>query len=287
MKHKRRLILAAPMLFATAALSQSIEHDVVMFNHRVPAPPGAGMQTFEYVRTEAFSGGKLVKGAPYAADEVSETTQTLGDGNRIVRKSASRVYRDKEGRTRTERSIPLGPNTANGETHKSVDINDTVAGVFYRLEPDAHVAVKTVPQNIHSHLEKIAAEKAAMDGNVKYRVVQSQAAPDSKTESLGKQNIEGVEVEGTRTTMTIPAGEIGNERPIQIVSERWFSPALQTFVLTKRIDPMVGETVFRLSNISRSEPDASLFQVPSGYTVKEGGKMEGIAGEGIRIMRKE
>ncbi len=280
MKQKRRSIIAAPMLLATAAWAQ--ESNVFVF-----APPGAGMHTFEYVRTEAFSGGKLVKGSPYAADEISETTQTLSDGNRIVRKTTSRVYRDKEGRTRTERSIPQGPNTAHHETHASIDIQDSVAGVFYRLEPDAHVAVKTVPQNIHSHLQKIAAEKATMDGNVKYRVMNSQAAPDAKTESLGKQNIEGVEAEGTRTIMTIPAGEIGNERPIEIVSERWFSPELQAFVLTKRNDPMVGETVFRLSNISRSEPDVSLFQVPSGYTVREGGKMEGIAGESIRIMRKE
>ena len=139
-------------------------------------------------------------------------------------------------------------------------------------------------------MEKLAAENATTDGNVKYRVMHSQAAPDSKSESLGKQTIEGVEAEGTRTTMTIPAGEIGNERPIQIVSERWFSPELQAFVLTRRNDPMAGETVYRLSNISRSVPDASLFQIPPGYTVKEGGKMDGIAGAAgkrVQIIHKE
>ncbi len=313
MKHNRRIIIAAPMLLATAAWAQ--EQDVHVF-----APPGGGMLTFEYVKTKALSGGKLVAGAPYSADETSETTQTLADGNRIVRKTTARVYRDKNGRTRTDRAIPLGPNTANAEAHRSVDINDAVAGAFYRLEPESRVAVKTVPQNIHAHMEKLAAEKAATDGqiahsglktvspnmhshmeklaaenattdgNVKYRVMHSQAAPDSKTESLGKQTIEGVEAEGTRTTMTIPAGEIGNERPIQIVSERWFSPELQAFVLTRRNDPMAGETVYRLSNISRSEPDPSLFQIPPGYTVKEAAKMEGIAGsigEHMRIIRKE
>ncbi|MDQ6699748.1 MAG: hypothetical protein M3Z36_06155 [Acidobacteriota bacterium] len=312
MKYKRRIIIAAPMLLATAAWTQ--EQDVHFF-----APPGGGMLTFEYVKTKALSGGKLVAGAPYSADETSETTQTLADGNRIVRKTTARVYRDKDGRTRTDRAVPLGPNTANGVAHRSVDINDAVAGAFYRLEPESRVAVKTVPQNIHAHMEKLAAEKGAaeghvthsggktvspnmhshleklaaekgVDGNVKYRAMNSQAAPDSKTESLGKQTIEGVEAEGTRTTMTIPTGEIGNERPIQIVSERWFSPALQTFVLTRRNDPMAGETVYRLSNISRSEPDASLFQIPPGYTVKDAGKMEGIAGnagEHMRIIRKE
>jgi hypothetical protein len=91
---------------------------------------------------------------------------------------------------------------------------------------------------------------------------------NAKEESLGKQLIEGIEAEGARTTITIPAGEIGNERPIEIISERWYSPELQTVVMTKHSDPRFGETVYRLTNISRSEPDASLFQVPSDYRIK-------------------
>lgn len=94
---------------------------------------------------------------------------------------------------------------------------------------------------------------------------------NSNTESLGKQMIEGVEAEGKRTVTTIPVGAIGNERAIEIVSESWYSPELQTTVMSKRSDPTSGETMFRLTNIRRGEPDASLFQVPSDYTVKEGG----------------
>jgi len=93
---------------------------------------------------------------------------------------------------------------------------------------------------------------------------------NSNTESLGKQMIEGIEAEGKRTVTTIPAGAIGNERAIEIVSESWYSPELQTTVMSKRSDPTSGETMFRLTNIRRGEPDASLFQVPSDYTVKEG-----------------
>lgn len=89
-------------------------------------------------------------------------------------------------------------------------------------------------------------------------------------ESLGKQTIEGVEAEGTRTTLTFPAGAMGNERPINIVSERWYSPELQTVVLTRHSDPRFGETTYRLTNINRSEPARTLFEVPSDYTVKEG-----------------
>ncbi|MDQ3011508.1 MAG: energy transducer TonB [Acidobacteriota bacterium] len=94
---------------------------------------------------------------------------------------------------------------------------------------------------------------------------------NSNTESLGKQTIEGIEAEGKRTTTTIPAGAIGNERPIEMVNETWYSPELQTTIMNKRSDPRIGETTFRLTNIHRGEPEASLFQVPSDYTIKEGG----------------
>lgn len=91
-----------------------------------------------------------------------------------------------------------------------------------------------------------------------------------KTEDLGKQTIEGVVCEGKRTTMTIPAGEIGNERPIETISEHWYSPELQVTVMTKTSDPRFGETSYRLQNIIRNEPSPSLFQIPSDYTVNEG-----------------
>ncbi len=88
-------------------------------------------------------------------------------------------------------------------------------------------------------------------------------------ESLGKQTMEGVEVEGKRATTTIPAGAIGNELPIEIVSESWYSPELQTIIYSKHNDPRTGENVYRMTNIRRGDPDASLFQVPPDYTIKE------------------
>jgi hypothetical protein len=90
---------------------------------------------------------------------------------------------------------------------------------------------------------------------------------EGASESLGTQNIEGVTAEGSRTTTTIQTGAIGNDRPLQIVSERWFSPDLQTLVQTRHTDPRTGEETFHLTNISRAEPAAYLFQVPAGYQV--------------------
>jgi hypothetical protein len=108
---------------------------------------------------------------------------------------------------------------------------------------------------------------------------QKAVAPPN-TETLGKQTIDGVQAEGTRSTITIPAGEIGNEREIKIVNERWYSPELQTVILSKHSDPRMGETVYRLTNINRSDPHPSLFQVPSDYT------LDNSEGPMIRMMRK-
>ena len=95
------------------------------------------------------------------------------------------------------------------------------------------------------------------------------AKGEVKTESLGTRKIEGVEAEGTRSTKTILAGEIGNERTFEIVYERWFSKDLQLIVFSKYTDPRFGEQIYQLTNIKRSEPDAELFKVPADYRVDD------------------
>lgn len=104
-------------------------------------------------------------------------------------------------------------------------------------------------------------------------------ASEAVTESLGTQTIEGVLAEGTRSTTTIPAGQIGNERPIEIVSERWFSPDLKVLVMSRQSDPRFGETTYRLSNIVIGHPEPSLFEVPPDFHV-----VESTAGE--RVIRR-
>ena len=103
-------------------------------------------------------------------------------------------------------------------------------------------AVPPVPPSERGDIARAArASRAAMDAGV----VWSWRNQEARTESLGKQNIEGVEAEGTRSTVTIPAGEIGNERAIEIVFERWYSPELQMVVMTRHYDPRFGETTYR------------------------------------------
>ena len=268
------------------------------------APPDG---TFKVLGPK-FAIGKVVKGAPYSATATTESIQTLGDGNQIIRKNESKLYRDSEGRTRTERTLEtIGKWTADGEAQQNIFINDPVAGVSYSLDPRSHTAHKSVyPQKkrpvltpngpngtfiikgqtvtqaefeaavekklkAHEEMERKEASNAPEMKTKLEMLQQANMGPGQrKTESLGTQTIEGVTAEGARVTLTIPAGEIGNTLPLEIVDETWYSPELQIMVMTKHRDPRSGENTYRLTNLSRSEPDRSLFEVPADYTVAEG-----------------
>jgi hypothetical protein len=151
-----------------------------------------------------------------------------------------------------------------------------VAGVHYMLDSEQKVAHK---MNFHEHAGNAGANSAVRDSKREARIAEEEAAGLLKRESLGTQTINGVVAEGTRTTRTIPVGQIGNDKPLQIVSERWYSPDLQIVLKTTRTDPRFGTTTYTVTNIQRSEPSASLFAVPSDFTVQTGGpRRGGVAG---------
>jgi hypothetical protein len=196
-----------------------------------------------------------VEGAPFSAIEVTTTTQTMLDGNRIVRHSQRKVYRDSEGRERTEQE-PTMSILGEQVSVATVMIADTVAGVTYNLDPSKNAARKI--QGVRNSLASVAnAVTPLVDRG---SVSKEQLPPDT---------IEGVYAQGSRTTTTIPAGQVGNERDLNVVDEAWYSPDLQLNVMTRHNDPRSGETVYKLTNIVRAEPEASLFQVPAGYTVQD------------------
>ena len=203
---------------------------------------------------------RVVKNAPYSADMITESTQTLADGNHITQSTTARIFRDSEGRTRTEQSLKgLGALAGNTDLPKVVFINDPVAGTNYALNSTNKTATKT--------FGGMRASRGGGAPKQERRAARGGNGDNVKTESLGRQTIEGVVVDGTRTTVTIPAGQIGNEQPIQVVTERWYSPELQTVVLSKRSDPRSGDTTTRLANISRSEPSHLLFELPADYKI--------------------
>jgi hypothetical protein len=220
-----------------------------------PAPEGGfpGGRGVRFLGAEAGVPARVVKNAPYSADLITETTQMLADGNRLHQTTTARVYRDSQGRTRREQSLSgLGALTGRARLPRVVFINDPVAGVNYALNPEDHTASRSAW--MHPAYGRGLPPRLPRHG-------------DDKVESLGAETMEGVAVRGTRTTTTIPAGRIGNELPLVVVTETWYSADLDTAILTRRSDPRSGETVSRMSNLVRAEPPASLFQLPADFKV--------------------
>jgi len=271
MKCARRFTGIAGLVLALAA-SALCPLVLAQDSSAPPAPPpgrhgfhGGPMSDdlMRFVGFEAGLGGKTVTGAPFTASFSTTQTQSLSDGNVINRSTNGSLARDSEGRTRRDMTLSgIGRFAESGQstTHHVVFINDVVAGTQYILQPDQ----KTARQSARP---KWAGRGRGADADA----AEAQNRPNVTTTSLGTQTINGVQAEGTRVTRTIPAGAIGNEKPIVMTTERWYSPDLQTYVLIKRSDPYVGQTEFQLTNIQRQEPDSSLFQVPADYTVRNGG----------------
>jgi hypothetical protein len=289
-----------------------------------PVGPGQGMMFFQKAPVEANSAVGLsnyfytmtvgekdsVKGAPYSATAITESTQVLVDGNRIVNKTSTFLARDGEGRTRREMSMNINSLTL----PNLVMISDPVAKTETMLNAlDQSARVTKGGPGKRVFVERFNAgtdEKAGAEGSALERV-QKQLDTDhnvliegnkvvtgdstdnaakskqkveafalaaqakkvmgeTRHEDLGTQVIEGISCTGTRETRTIPAGAIGNERPLEITSETWKSTDLHVIVLSKHNDPRFGETVYKLTDIKRDEPDATLFEIPSNYKVIEG-----------------
>ncbi|MBP6003225.1 MAG: EF-hand domain-containing protein [Pyrinomonadaceae bacterium] len=211
-------------------------------------PPNA-----KFIGAELRFGDKLVKGQPFSADILIEDTRRLFDGTTVTKQSRGAVYRDGEGRTRREQPLAMvGGVGIVGNDNKPqmlVFINDFATRTQIFLDANNKIARK----------DQIGRGPGP----------QGPGEPrDAKTESLGTKVIDGVSVEGTRVTFEIPAGEIGNDKPMQVISERWFSTELQVLVMSRHLDPLSGEHVFKLVNIKRAEPAADLFSIPSGYKVE-------------------
>ena len=227
-----------------------------------PPPGGPGVFRREMLVPRNFGMGappwKVVTGAPYTADVSNSMLQTLADGNTIQRTMAGKVARDSQGRTYLQETINSGPLAQNGPTTLTF-ITDPLAGYSYELNANTKIATR---RTFKAH-----EANAPRPPNPQHRLHRDNA--NVVTADLGSQNIGGVNAQGKSVTRTIPAGEIGNAQPIVSKSEIWYSPDLQVVVLSKRDDPRIGQSTYTVSNISRSAPDASLFRVPSDYTVRE------------------
>ena len=238
--------------------------------------PGHGGPMGGEMRIMGFEGGKpgaVVTGAPFSGKEVTTDTQTLADGTHITHTNTAQFYRDSQGRTRIERTFSgMGP-WSGGTPKTTIEIFDPVASTIYMLDPSTSTATKMTMPTPPS-----AAQIAKREAEHQART----ASEAVTTSSLGNQTIQGVAATGTQTTMTIPAGKMGNDRAITVTTQKWYSPDLQITLQSKRVDPRVGEMDFEIQNLTRAEPDASLFQPPASYTLTTRSGMKHGAEAGFR-----
>jgi hypothetical protein len=255
--------------------------------------PGEGQQAQQKVMLELVAAdAQVVKGKPYSADTSTETVQTMMDGNRIVHRTVSKFYRDSEGRTRREETFG-NVDPSNSSPHEvKVFIDDPVNGTAFVLDPGSKSADKM--QRMRKILDEQNAEADGariMFKSVTDSEMGGQGSPgqmmvkfqddhsgnlsaivrddnrDVVKEDLGTRNVEGVDCTGTRQTITIPAGAIGNEKPISIVTETWFAPAIGAVVQSTSDDPRYGKTTYQLKNVQLSEPARTLFDPPADFKV--------------------
>jgi hypothetical protein len=286
--------------------------DTLFFLQNLAPLPAFGAQ-IDVLGSAGSVAGPIVEGKPYSARTITESTQTLADGNRIVQRNETAFYRDSDGRTRREQTIGgVGP-WQTGEPVTMINIHDPVADKSYMLDPNARIAHEIKPFRMAiAHTEQLEAGDANLAltsvetrrvftagvpapapvsgvtrgvvtvvrnsganedvrvyapgaGAVVQRDIHTELGAYEPAEDLGDQVLEGLLVHGTRMTDTIPAGLMGNERPIAIVTERWYSHDIDAMVLQRFSDPRFGETVSRLVNVVRGDPSPDLFQVPPGY----------------------
>ena len=228
--------------------------------------------------------GRTIAGAPYSAVEVTETSQTLPNGNVITQKHQTSVYRDGMGRVRTETTMTPrqgpGQSVQTEQARTMVSIHDPVAGVSRELNSQTKTVREQPLPGFRGGNNAAAGNRPARGPNPAVRTAPA-SDPNVVTESLPMQTINGIQATGTRVTRTIPAGEIGNAQPIQTIRETWMSPDLKVPVMEKTVDPRFGTTVRQLTNVTRTEPDPALFQAPADYTVTRG-RGPGPGGMGMR-----
>lgn len=271
-------LIATAMLTASAAAQNAPEYVQGPVTAGMSAPKGGAISMhIEDLDTPT------VKGVPFCATVTTEHTQSFVDGNSIHTSDTSTSCRDSQGRTRRDAGLNLlgaGPQTS---APKLITIVDPVAGVRYMLDPDDKVAHKMVlpsapgpgstglpdkEERVMLYRNAGESEARGFSTNMFYR----KFGPDSNetaptTQNLGDQTINGIHATGTRMTTTIPSGKMGNDKPINVTSERWYSSELKATVMTRHDDPWAGELKTQFTSVNTSEPDASLFTVPSDYKI--------------------
>lgn len=194
---------------------------------------------------------------PYTATWTETSTRTLADGTTITRQTTTKFARDASGRTYTEmhNQLPIG---SDGQPNEVVfySVSDPVAHTHLSWNSNTKEATLSAMQSIHLSRLPDHVQAAKPD-------------PNFQREDLGTKNIAGVNAKGIRITRIIPTGQIGNDRPITVVSETWRSTEYGLILMSTRDDPRMGKSSREVTDFEPGDPDAALFQAPQGYNVRE------------------
>jgi hypothetical protein len=222
-----------------------------------------------------------IKNAAFSAVVITQYDRVVGNGNHIHRETRGKVYRDDQGRVRTETQSPGN----NGDQFLRVTILDPVQHTVIHLDPRTKVATVTHMDQTVAASDSVATTRhgitlsgtptndSGQPTGAPVRIQTDRSAANAgagvKMQALGNKSIEGVETVGTKTTRTIEAGAMGNEEPIVSVTNSWYSRELQIVVLNETDDGQSGHNSMKLVDIVRAEPNSQLFLIPQDYTVKE------------------
>lgn len=284
MKIKNNLILLAVLLLGlsqAATLAQTgnsgnqLESRTVVQSDVGVAP--LFPQMFDVIAAGGLLNDRIVKNQPLTAVFESETVRLQPNGTALTSRVMTRIYRDRDGRIRREQMVMANSTIAPfSNTAKSITIEDPVAGFTYLINPATRSAFRyklsaNQPQSngfndlIPRTVDVLRNDDPQTGLVKKYRLEQPRA------EALGRQEINGVEAEGRRVRFKIPAGAIGNTAEIEAMHETWIARDLKMLVKSSTKNPLIGEHNYRVIELTRSEQPASLFEIPSDYTIQESG----------------
>ncbi|MGC2109321.1 MAG: hypothetical protein WA655_07370 [Candidatus Korobacteraceae bacterium] len=202
-----------------------------------------------------------VRNAPLSADVITEYDRVLAYGGHIHREMRGKVFRDSQGRVRTETEQP-NPWTG-AEQLARITIQDPARHFVIHLDPRTRTA--TICRMGQTPIAKDVASATGISlphsASTKTTLL--------KSEDLGTKFFDGVAATGTRTTRAFDGEVMENGRPVVMVTESWFAHDLQIVVLSETDDNQSGRDSMKLANIVRVEPNPQLFAIPPDYTLKE------------------
>ncbi len=218
--------------------------------------------------------GGVVRGQPYSLVAKTATVRLLADGTTITNVQEEHRMRDSEGRQRTEIGRVVDGKVRIDMVMLVDPVAKTTTNLFERNK-EARVNHFPEPKSPTPEMEARMAEMRAKAAAARAKAAQDGAASggdapkrqNANVEKLTPKNIAGLYAEGQRTVMVIPAGRVGNDREMKVVTEYWRSPDLGIELESMRDDPQSGKSTMEVTQLDRAEPDAALFKVPEGYKV--------------------